>query len=194
MKNLILIAFLFVTICCKAQTTKPIEGFLGIKFGSSSAQVIDALKAKGATLNAGQTPQSIGFSNVSLGTRKARTFFAHFVNDQAYEAVFVFAPDMEAKAIEYFNSLVNDINEVYGKSNASKKFKPPYEDGDGYEVTAIKTGNAEYRTEWKDGENYIVAAIKPNPSGELCVRLYYVNGKLGKVYEDQQKAKNKSEF
>jgi hypothetical protein len=194
MKNLILITLLFVVFRGEAQTTKPIDGFLGIKFGSSAAQVTEALKAKGAGLFPGPTAESIAFGNISLANRKIATLFVHFVKDQAYEAVFVFKPDQEAKTIEYYNALVKDISDVYGLGKVSKKFKQPYSDGDGYEITAIKTGNADYLTNWEDGANYMTVKIEPNATGELRVRLYYNDGKLVKIYNEQQKAKNKSEF
>jgi hypothetical protein len=195
MKNLILIALLLITVCCKAQTTKPIDGFLGIKFGSSPAQVIEALKAKGGIVNTGQTPFSISFSNVSLGSRKTAAVFVHFVNEQAFGATFVFKPELEAKTIEYYNALVKDISEVYGQGKELKKFKQPYTEGDGYEITAIKTGNADYYTAWdEENGNEVLVVIAVTSTNELRVRLIYNHGKLRKLYEDQQKAKNKSEF
>jgi len=195
MKNLFLVTFLFITICCKAQTTKPIDGFLGVKFGASSAQVIEALKAKGGSLNTDQTPQSIGFSNIKLGGRPVSTLFVHFVNDKAYEAVFIFTPEQEPKIIDYYNAVVKDISDVYGVGKTKKKFKAPYTEGDGYEITAIKTGNADYETDWVDGVNYIIALIRKDTKiNALTVRLFYNDGKLRKEFTDQQKAQNKSEF
>jgi len=195
MKNLFLVTFLFITICCKAQTTKPIDGFLGVKFGSTQAQVIEALKAKGANLNSDPTPQAISFSNVKLGGRTVSTFFVYFFNDQAFNAGFIFMPEQEPKVIEYYNSVVKDITDVYGTGKAQKKFKSPYTDGDGYEITAIKTGNADYETDWIDGANHISALIrKDNKQNALIIALIYDDGKLHQAFKDKQKAQNKSEF
>ncbi|MES2275481.1 MAG: hypothetical protein V4592_05635 [Bacteroidota bacterium] len=194
MKNLVLIALLFVIFSAKAQTTKPIDGFLGIKFGSSAAQVTEALKARGATIKAGQTAASIGFLNLSLGNRKVATLYVHFVNDKAFEALFMFMPELEAQTIDYYNALVKDIEGVYGAGKPYKNFKQPYTDGDGYEITAIKTGNANYETSWDSGDNTAWVSIVTNKDIPLIVRLVYSDSKLSQLYKDQQKEKNKSEF
>ncbi|QKJ28483.1 hypothetical protein HQ865_01475 [Mucilaginibacter mali] len=194
MKNLILIALLCITFGANAQSAKPIDGFLGIKFGSSSAQVIEAVKAKGGVVNAGQTATTVAFSNLSLGGRKVALFYVNFVNDKAFEAVFNFRADLEAKTIDYYNALAKDINGVYGEGKPYKDFKQPYSDGDGYEITAIKTGNATYETSWIDGENKAWISIVSYKDIPLVVRLIYSDGKLIQAFKDQQKEKNKSEF
>jgi hypothetical protein len=122
MKNLILIALLFIAFQGKAQTTKPIDGFLGIKFGSTVAQVTEALKAKGGVLDKENSDAKLlFFDNISLGNRKAAGLIVHFFNNQSYTAIFIFQADQEAKSIDYYNKLVKDINEVYGAGKDKKK-------------------------------------------------------------------------
>lgn len=192
MKNLIFITLLLITFGANAQTVKPIEGFLGIKFGSSAAEVTEALKSKGGVVRV-NSATSIGFSGISLGNRKTSSVYVHFVNDKAFEGALSFSPEQEARSIEYYNALVSDISDVYGPGKVFKTFKPPYEDGDGYEITAIKSGNADYETLWENGDNYILAKIAVS-SDKISIRLYYDEGKLRKMNDDQQKEKNKSEF
>jgi len=192
MKNLILITFLLISFGVKAQTTKPIDGFLGIKFGSSAAEVTEALKAKGGVVRT-SSPISITFTGLTLGSKKVVALFVHFVNDKAYEATFAFYPDQEAQSIEYYNGLVNSVSDAYGPGKASKMFKQPYTDGDGYEITAIKSGNADYHTYWQDDDNYILSKIEV-ANDKINIKLYYDAGKLLKLNDDQQKEKNKSEF
>lgn len=192
MRNLILVTLLFIALGVKAQTAKPIDGFLGIKFGSSAAEVTEALKAKGGVVKSNSTT-SIGFNGISLGDKKTTSMYVHFVNDKAFESLFVFSPEQEAKSIEYYNTLVNSVSDAYGPGKASKTFKQPYHDGDGYEITAIKSGNADYQTLWVDGDNYILVKIEAL-NDKISVRLFYTDGKLQKLYNDQQKEKNKSEF
>jgi hypothetical protein len=81
------------------------------------------------------------------------------------------------------------------QAKTKKKFKAPYTEGDGYEITAIKTGNANYETNWINGDNYIIAALEEDTTAKaLTVKLYYNDGKLAKLVDEQQKTKNKSEF
>lgn len=192
MKNLILITFLLIFFGANAQTTKPIDGFLGIKFGSSAAEVTEALKAKGGVVRA-SSPTSITFTGLTLGNKKIGALFVHFMNDKALEAVFAFLPEQEAQSIEFYNTMVSAVSDAYGPGKITKTFKPPYEDGDGYEITAIKSGNANYHTSWIDGDNTIDVYIEV-VSNKISIRIYYIDGKLQKIYKDQQKEKNKSEF
>jgi len=194
MKNLTLITLLFIAFGANAQTTKPIDGFLGVKFGSSAAEVTEALKAKGGVVRA-SSATSITFTGLSLGNSKTNVLFVHFINDKAYEAEFAFLPNQEAKSIEFYDALVRDVSDAYGPGTPHKTFKAPYTDGDGYEITAIKSGNADYSTSWNDDDNHITVQIQVQPTNsKINIRLYYNDGKLRKLYDDQQKEKNKSEF
>jgi hypothetical protein len=67
MKKTLLIALLLIPFFgfSQTQTTKPIDGFLGIKFGSSKAVVLAAMKAKGAVLDKSDAdPTVLTFHNV----------------------------------------------------------------------------------------------------------------------------------
>lgn len=190
MKKTLIIAFILFAIQAKSQTKKPIDSFLGVKFGSSAAQVIAGLKLKGATVDqAHSNPTFLVFNNVSLGRRKASIFYVRLVDNKAYQATFLFDQEIEAKAIDYYNDLVADINDVYGTGKSYKTFKSPYEDGDGYEITAIKTGKAEYTTYWID-ENAISAEINT----DVAIKLTYQDSNLIKLAVQKQKDKDKSDF
>ena len=191
MKNLIITTLLLLSLQANSQTLKPINSFLGINFGSSSAQVLIALKAKGGVFNKQNSNNDmLVFTGLSLGHRKVDILIVHLVDDKAFEAIFGFTPELEAKTIDEYNSLASDINEIYGKGKEFKKFKQPYEDGDGYELSAIKSGNAEYNTYWIDGDNSISEEITTHAG----IRLTYQDGKLIKVAIERRKAKEKSDY
>jgi len=174
---------------------KAIDGFLGIKFGSTAAQVTEALKAKGGVINPRKTnDKELTFDNITLAGRKAVAVFIKLVNNQAYEAQFVFKPEVENKTIEYYNALVADITGTYGTGKSLKNFKQPYTDGDGYEITALKAGSADYSTVWNDSNNQIIVAITTNTEGTLRVRLFYSDGKLDAISENKQSEANKAEL
>ena len=185
-----LIPFLGVT-----QTTKPVDSFLGIKFGSTKEAVVAAMKAKGARIDPKNSkPDLLSFDGVKLGHRAVTDFYVDFVDNKAYEASFYFKVELEPKTVDEYKQLVSDLNEIYGPGEAFKKFKEPYTDGDGYEVTAIKTGNADYNTYWISGNgNSISLTIKPIDD-ELYLNLKYQDGTLIKIVIARQKAKEKSDF
>lgn len=192
MKKTLLIALLLIPFLGISQTTKPIEGFLGIKFGSSKADVITAIEAKGGKLkHYANTPENtVYFSDVNLGSRATIVFFVLFVNDKAYESIFGFQPEKGPQAIEYYNSLVKDISEIYGKGKSNRLFKSPYKEGDGDEISAIEGGYANYFTNWKDDKKVIQASI----NDKLNIQLTYEDESLAAEAQAKQKAKEKSDY
>jgi len=191
MKKILLIALLLFPCFGFSQTTKPIEGFLGIKFGSSKADIVAAMKAKGAIFATNSTDDVLYFNNVSLGSRTTTAFGVRMLNNQAYEAVFMFKAEEGPKTIEYYNSLVNDISEIYGQGKSVRKFRTTFSDGDGYELTAIQTGNADYYTLWtSDNKNRISVEI----NSKLDVSVFYDDVALKDQATAKQKAKESSDY
>jgi hypothetical protein len=193
MKNLILITFLLIPFLGISQTTKPIDGFLGIKFGTSKAEVIAAIKAKGGVLSGDATGDDLTFTGVDLAQRSSVQFMVSFYNDKAYQAAFFFKPDNEPGTIDYYNALVNDIAGVYGKGNPTKTFKSPYEDGDGYEVTALEGGYASFFTDWESDNNLLQATIRPIQD-DLYILLFYIDKTIEAQAKAAEKAKDKSSY
>ncbi|MDB4903096.1 MAG: hypothetical protein JWQ63_2377 [Mucilaginibacter sp.] len=195
MKKTLLIALLLIPFLGISQTTKPVDGFLGIKFGSSRAAVIAALNAKGGILGKKEsTPEFLYYKNIKLGHRDAGAFMVKFVDDKAFEADFIFDPGLDAKTIEYYKILVNDISENYGKGFDHKNYQEPYnnEDDDGIKIDAMKDGKVEYFTIWQSepSKNTIKASVDVS----LAVILKYQDSELVGRVIDKQKAKEKSDF
>jgi hypothetical protein len=195
MKKTLLFALLLFPFLGISQTTKPIEGFLGIKFGTSRALVMQALSAKGGVLDKKESDATlVTYKNIKLGHRSAAEIIVKFVNDKAFEADFIFDPGLDSKTIEYFFELANDIDENYGKGYLKKTYQEPYndKDDDGIKIDALKDGKAVYKSYWESlpSKNTIVASI----SEELAVILTYQDGDLTHEAVNKQKAKEKSDY
>jgi len=195
MKNLIFTCLIILTsLFTKAQTNKPIDGFLGIKFGSTAKQVTSVLTGKGAIAETEEAKDVLRFNNLSLGSRKLDDFYAYFINDKVFQAEFFFKSEPEAKTIEYFELLAQDITGVYGKGEYSRIFKSPYKDGDGYEITALKSGNAEYYITWKDNNQNTIREEVNIIDDILYVKLSYQDKVLTRKAIAKQTENDKSEF
>ena len=192
MKKPILIAFLLIPFFSFAQTKKSIDSFLGIKFGSSVAQVKAAMQARGSVFDpVNSKGDFIMFDKVTLGSRKPQVFGVKFANGQACGAVFIFKPSLEARTIEYYDDLKKDITEVYGDGESKKIFKSPYKDGDGDELTAIESGYADYSTLWFDDKRNVIAETI---SSEMEITLLYQDAALESTAKEKDKAKEKADF
>jgi hypothetical protein len=193
MKKTLLIALLLIPFLGISQTTKPIDGFLGIKFGSSMADVTASIKAKGGVLNSKNGEQPLIFTNVNLGHRPAKWLYVYFVDDKAYEGIIVFQAESEPESLDYYNALVKDVSDVYGPGKKNNSLKSPYEYGDGHEVLAISTGYGAIYDTWKDGKNTLQAILR-GVQNQVYSQLLYVDGDLNAQAEAKEKAKEKSDF
>ena len=195
MKKTLLIALLLIPFLGISQTTKPIDGFLGIKFGSSKATVITALKTKGAILDKEDSKaDELIFTNVKLGQRGAEALYVFFVSDKVYAAAFDFKPDDRPTTVGYYSRLVDDINGVYGSGKPYKHFKTPYEEGDGAEIVALQSGYAQMFTDWESGKNSIQVSIKHDNDDDLYILLRYEDGVLSEAANAKEKAKDKADY
>ena len=195
MKKKLFIAVLFlIPLCGFSQTTKPIEGFLGIKFGSSKAAVLAAMRAKGAILDTKHARKdALAFSNVKLGVRRPVAFLVKFVNDKVYEADYVFVPDVEPHTISEYNDLVNDITKIYGEGNPTTKYTSPYTENndEGDKIVGLKLGNIDFHTLWFDAKkNTVLVSI----TTDMTVNLQYQDSVLTDEAIAKQDAQQKSDF
>lgn len=192
MKNLIIITLFLLPLSAMPQGKKPIDSFLGIKFGSTILQVKTAMQSRGSTFDKTNSQTDLLlFDNVKLGSRVPTVFGVRFINGKAYSAIFIFKPKPEARTIEYYDDLQKTITEVYGKGESTKTFKSPFKDGDGDELSALESGNADYSTFWYDDkENMIAMTINE----ELEISLIYKDAVLGSLADEKNKVKEKADF
>jgi hypothetical protein len=176
--------------------TKTLDGFLGIKFGTTKAASIAAIKAKGGVQDLkSSNPEDLVFDGVTFANRKTSFIRVSFINNKLYQGDIFLAPSKEPKLIELFETIVEELNDVYGEGKVYKSFKSPFEEGDGYEITALTTGHAEYNAYWfvnssVGAKNAI--SLKITESG--FVKLSYQDDKLIDIVIDKQKAEKAKDY
>ncbi|HTD41580.1 MAG TPA: hypothetical protein VK671_13215 [Mucilaginibacter sp.] len=194
MKKTLLIALLLIPFFGFSQTTKPIDGALGIKFGSSKAVVIAALKARGGKLSMSNA-HAVAFDDISLGHKKADLLIVKFLDDKLLEIDFTFKPQDDHHVIEYYNNLIADINNIYGKGESTKKYAPTYSESDENQLNDLLVGAVEYTTLWQAANNNsIQAAIEKGTNSDLNVTLSYQDYVLINKAIEKQKSKDKSDY
>jgi hypothetical protein len=194
MKKILLAVLLIAPFLGMSQTTKPIDGFSGIKFGSNSVTVLAALKAKGGIINKENTEKDyLALDHVKIGTRVA-SVMVKFINDKAFEADYLFLPEVEGKLLELYKGVDNDITLAYGSTKqVSNKYKDPYKEGEEESLTLIglSAGNIDFTTSWFDSaENSIQITI----TTDMIVKLTYQDNKLTDQAVAKQNEKKKSDF
>jgi hypothetical protein len=190
MKKLLTIALFIIPFLGFSQTTKPIEGFLGIKFGSSKADVIAAVTAKGGTLDSSSDNEKLFFDNIKLGQRLSSTFQVQLIDNKAYFGGYIFHAENDPQTEDYYKSLVKDMSEIYGPGNSQRIFKAPYKDGGDDEIAAIEGGYASIYTNWVNDNKRITIYI----NSKLQIILIYQDDVLMREADARAKAKAKGDF
>jgi hypothetical protein len=194
MKSLvtILIVFLFINSHCQT-----LEGFLGVKFGSTIEEATKILSAKpGFKVNREfSKPDILAFTDAPFAGRKSFLICLAFVNNKFHTGFAIIAPNLESQLIELYNGIKEELNEKYFKTTSDfKSFKYPYEDGDGHEETAIKLGKASFSSFWNfknpKGTNDENNIISLEITESMKVKLTYQDGIL--IHEQVDKAKKKN--
>ncbi|MBW4889861.1 hypothetical protein KXQ82_09045 [Mucilaginibacter sp. HMF5004] len=162
-----------------ANEKKSIDGFWGIKFGASMDEAKAAVIAKGGKLiTETSKADELHFENVVFTERKVDALGLRFVNGKFYQALVLFPTLDEGVVISKFNTIVSELNNVYGPAVITKKFQPPYDTGTGeYDVQAITFGKGLYYAFWTtNNKNNISLEI----AKDLHFNLFYTDTTLAK--------------
>ena len=197
MKRLFTLLILLSPVMLVAQDSpKRIEGFYGIKFGSTKAQSMETMKAKGAVQDVPLTTENrVVYKSLTFAGRKSNLAAIYFVDDKLYQGTVFFIANNDNEALKLFDEVVNEIGELYPSQDVFKSFKSPYEEGDGHEVTAIKLGYATYTAFWNtpgsgESENFVSLEV----TTEMNLKLTYQDGNLIKIVGERSKAKKAKDY
>ena len=196
---ILVVGVLLLTNVSLAQEAKAtLDSFWGIKFGSSMAEAKKIILAKKTgTLNEKDASDtSIVLEKAEFAGKTTFAIILQFVDDKFHTAKVVFKPTLEARVFELYDSVKKDINDKYYKTEKDYKFfKSPYEDGDGYETTALKVGKATFTALWtfKQTDDF-TNSVSLEINESLFVILNYQDGKLIKQAIDKQKNKNAKDY
>lgn len=178
-----------------------IEGFMGIKFGTSIDVVKKTMLSKpGCTLdNKYSDTNHLVFDGIKFAGRETLFIRFEFVDKKFHTATAFFKPNLSSKTIDLYNEIKSEINEKYYITEEDFEiYRSPYEKGDGYTESAIRLGKASFSAFWKykntntteDVNNYIALEINEN----LNIELSYQDGVLVKISSQRKKAKNNTDY
>lgn len=196
----IFLAF-FLTICYFSYSqVQNLEGFLGIKFGSSREEVKKSmLLRQDCKLDIQNSNENVlFFDNVNFGGRKTEYIIFKFVNNQFHTGAVVLKPELESKCIELYTKIKDELNEKYFVTDKDyENYKYPYEKGDGHAETAIAVGKAEFVSYWffnQDTDGEIQNAISIQIKEDFNIVITYQDGKLITEAIKKQKESNFKDY
>lgn len=183
MKKLITILVLLVGLTAFAQPVVK-----GVKIEGKAQTVLDNLVKAGWTFEK-NIPESCAYilngSFAGLGecfifmnyTKTTKEVWSLFINTIDYSSWFSLKTD--------FLKLVDSYDSKYGTSLFLRKFDYPYEEGDGYELSAIKNQKCTYSNYW-DFEKF---NIMVNINQQCAITISYINKDAEAIYKSEQQSK-----
>lgn len=191
MKATATICILFITGSLFGQPE--LTGSLGLTFGMNQQSAKSIMASKKIDL-AESTIKYLAYRNVPIGTMTANTVVVQFVNNKMHTIKVLFLPDLEAKSQELYNDLAEILTLKYGKAESYRHFKTPYEDGDGYEMQAVKLGKADIASYWECANRRSVSLEIIPFADKVGVTILYQDDVIYEELKAQQDKINVSDF
>jgi hypothetical protein len=178
-----------------AAPEKVLAGFQGIAWGDSLAKARSILGDRFKLDTKLSNDADLVYSDGQIGGRTVNLLLLIF-GSEGFTKAGLFFKSSESRVISDYNDLKTTISAKYGKpTNDYRFFRAPYEEGDGYEIQAIRLGKGKFIAFW----TFPVAGKKDNTlslriTESLDVELTYENGSMMEAYVKSRKEKNAQEF
>jgi len=192
MKNLIILLTIVIAPIVGFTQDKPIESFMGIKFGATKQSAMAIAKSRKGIINPRMTtPINIGYTNIKFADRETFSVNLGFVNNKFYEGHAFFKITNKAKVFELYNEIFDELKEVYGDSKQEERdYKYPYSEGDKEAWVAVTSGYATISDTWIDEKTKGGIKLFIMDGGEL-IALWYQHSELQK---EAKKIKPKKDY
>lgn len=144
--------------------------FKGVPMGSNISSFVSQLKSKGFT-QVYANDNGVILNGDFAGKSDCQVVILHTKKDKLVWKVAVSFPQISSwySLKSEYKSFRDSYTEKYGKPKSYEYFKSPYEEGDGYEMTAVSVGKCTYVSYYNIPEGYISVEIKD----DKCVQVAY---------------------
>jgi hypothetical protein len=164
---------------------------MGMSVSGPVAAFNAQLKTKGFTLDVLQTEGDLYVFTGTISTKDVEIVVITTPTSKLVKKLVVFYPKQESwySLKSQFNDVVEVITKKYGKPDDNYAFfQSPYEEGDGYEMTAVGTENCFYLYAWKANANFPNQTIAVRIVKSKRVTLAYENdAMMAKAELEQEK-------
>ncbi|WP_165041814.1 hypothetical protein [Dysgonomonas sp. ZJ709] len=193
MRNFILGIVFFLSLQLSAQELS----LWNLKYGITQKQAITQIaKERGLTdpVIINDTADSdnilIYYSDCPFAGEDAELVTLSFYKDQFYRAIIMLKPK-ESRLLTKYDSLVDDISTKYGKPDKKMySFDYPFEEGDGYELSAIKSGKSNIASRWSIPNRMPTSTVAIVITDQAKIAVLYDYLKISDIVDVKEKNKN----
>lgn len=181
-----IITIVFSAVLCFSISAQEHFKFKGVEINGSISSFEKKLKQ--------QIPDLKGEEGVYKGTFASKECDIYcFANSQGnVHTVAVVFPDVSSWTVlkSSFLDYCSIMDEKYGAASKKiRRFESPYEDGDGYEISAIRQDKVSYLNYYETEVGDLIVSIhEGNTFGTAGILIYYTD-KANKAVEDRAKEK-----
>jgi len=167
------------------------QEFMGIKVEGDKAVFVNKLKAKGFVVTLADNPNAVTMKGTVGGKQYELILFLTPTTKQVWK-LSVYLPEATSwlKIKSEYEDYLGILTEKYGApEKAYTFFSSPYEEGDGYEMSAIKLEKCHYSAFWSDSLGIWIEISKFKQ-----VKIAYENAKNSALNDLEKKRINSKIF
>lgn len=188
----------FVLFYSTSTFSQSLDGFMGIKFGSSAETVKKIILAKpNAELEKEYSKDNtLFFKGLTFAGREVLMIGFKFIDNKFYRAMVGFKLSSSSEIYEVYKEIKNDLNNKYFvTTDEQEEYESPYKKGDGLTEQAIQKSKAHIHAYWEfknigSQSNSIGLSI----SNGFLISLNYQNGALAKMAETKEKTEKNKDY
>lgn len=140
---------LFMLLNLSGFTQEFPTGFWGIEFGATTGDVMRIMSQKEGVKYAGDVDNCISFEGGKWAGQTISLLFFEFYEGRMVSATVLLEPSTKRYILTLFDNIVAMLNKkYYVTKKISKEFKPPFEEGDGYETLAVESEKTFFCALW----------------------------------------------
>ncbi len=170
---------------------RSIDGFWGIKFGSTKTIAKSIMQEKGLTI-ASEKSDYIVYTGGRWSGEKIKELYLEFIEGKFYKGIVVIDITNEGFVFSTYNSIKKKIDDKYFNTYRSiEKYDYPFEKGDGHEITAIRSGKANIVSNWKMDNDTSITVLIPD---DLNTTIYYTDLSLERIANNKKLEKESKDL
>lgn len=180
-----------ITLALFFITTSYSQYFDGVLIDGKLEVFVEKFKAKGFTH---KSESGVAILTGKVALKETQIFVFTTPITKIVWKISVYMPEQTNwYSIKYdYLSYLEILTEKYGTPKDSySSFLNPYYEGDGYEVSAIKSDKCVYEALWNDVNNMNISV---SISKYMQVKIMYENAKNANLFQKEMKQKNNNSF